>query len=416
MKRSIMLRVVLSVLVLSLALPVAVFAGGAGEKAKVSFFWALYDGLTEDFRASLETAFNKANPDTALQIVPVKWDDMQNKLTTSLAGGTPPELAVIGTRWLLDYMDTNSVDEVTKYVSKATIDNIAPGAIEAKINGKLMGIPVAAGARILTINTDITSKVPATMEEMREEAKRITVPGKVYGMIMPGKKHTETTDFCYYFYAAGGDYFATNADGSYGKCTVNSDAGVKALTYMADVAMKDKSVQDGFTSMTRMDSHPVFYAGKVGYVMIGAWVDSAMKQANATFKVKYAQIPPFAGKKQTGLIITDSIAFFSKAKGLKEAGKFIDFFYKDEWKGKFDQLIGFPPVTMSAAKAPEWQTPLYKTLGEAALTAKPWPLIKGWDEFNNIIWDACEKVFQGQASPKAALDEAASKIDAARGL
>ncbi len=168
--------------------------------------------------------------------------------------------------------------------------------------------------------------------------------------------------------------------------------------------------------MTRMDSHPVFYAGKVGYVMIGAWVDSAMKQANAKFKVAYAQIPPFAGRKQTGLIITDSIAFFSKAKGLKEAGKFIDFFYKDEWKGEFDKLIGFPPVTISAAKQSFWQTPLYKTLGEAALTAKAWPLIEGWDEFNNIIWDACEKVFQGQATPKQALDEAAAKIDEARGL
>ena len=411
MKRSFLLRFAVVVLVLAVLVPASLTA-----KTKVSFFWALYDGLTEDFRASLQSAFNKANPDIELEIVPVNWNDMQSKITTSLAGGMPPELAVIGTRWLLDYMATDSAAEVAKYVSKATLDNIAPGAMEAKINGKLMGIPVAAGARILAINTDITKVVPKTMEEMRAEAKKITKPGKVYGMIMPGKKHTETTDFCYYFYAAGGDYFATNADGSYGKCTINSPAGVKALTFMADVAMKDKSVQDGFTSMNRMDSHPVFYAGKVGYVMIGAWVDSAMKQANSTFKVAYAQIPPFAGRKQAGLIITDSIAFFTKAKGLKEAGKFIDFFYKDEWKGEFDKLIGFPPVTISAAKQPFWQTPLYKTLGQAALTARPWPLIEGWDEFNNIIWDACEKVFQGQATPKQALDEAAAKINEARGL
>ena len=180
--------------------------------------------------------------------------------------------------------------------------------------------------------------------------------------------------------------------------------------------MKDKIVQDGLPAWTRMDSHPLFYAGKVGYVMIGAWVDSAMKQANATFKVEYALIPPFAGQKQSGLIITDSIAFFTKAKDLKEAGKFIDFFYKDEWKGKFDELIGFPPVTMSAAKLPQFQTPLYKTLGQAALTAKAWPLIEGWDEFNNIIWDASEKVFLGQMTPKQALDEAAAKIDKLRGM
>ena len=152
------------------------------------------------------------------------------------------------------------------------------------------------------------------------------------------------------------------------------------------------------------------------YVFIGAWVESAMKQANATFPVTYALIPPFAGQKQSGLVITDSIAFFSKAKNLKAAGKFIDFFYKDEWKGKFDQLVGFPPVTLTAAKDPYWQTPLYKALVDASLSARPWPLVDHFDAMNTLVWTACEKVFQGQATPKAALDEAAAAVDKSRGM
>jgi multiple sugar transport system substrate-binding protein len=401
---------------LILAALIPLVACGPKEKPKATFFWALYDGLTEDFRASVEAAYNKASTDSQIQIVPVKWDDMQNKVTTALAGGTPPEISVVGTRWLLDYMSTNSIDEVTQYLSKATVDNINPAAMEAKIKGKLMGIPVAAGARIMAINNSIAKDVPTTMEELETAAKKINVPHKTYGLIMPGKTHTETTDFAYYFHAAGGDFFATNADGTYGKSTVNSDAGVKALTFMAQLALKDKVVQDNFTSMIRMDSHPVFYAGKAGYVFIGAWVESAMKQAGATFPVTYANIPSFAGQKPSGLIITDSIAFFSKAKNLKAAGKFVDFFYQDAYKGKFDQLIGFPPVTLSAAKDPFWQTPLYKALVAAALTAKPWPLVDHFDTVNTEVWTACEKVFQGQATPKAALDAAAANIDKARGM
>ncbi len=401
---------------MALLIVVALVGCAPKEKPKVTFFWALYDGLTEDFRASVEKAFNDASKDSQVQIVPVKWDDMQNKLTTAVAGGTPPEISVVGTRWLLDFMSTNSVSEVTQYLSKATMDNINPAAMEAKIKGKLMGIPVAAGARILAINNDLTKDVPQSMEDLEASAKKITKRGKTYGLIMPGKSHTELTDFAYYFYGAGGDFFETKADGSYGKCTVNSDAGVKALTFMAQLALKDKVVQDGFTSMTRMDSHPVFYAGKVGYVMIGAWVDSAMKQAGAKFPVTYASIPSFAGGKPAGLIITDSIAFFTKAKNLKAAGKFIDFFYQDAYKGKFDQMIGFPPVTLSAAKDPFWQTPLYKALNEAALTARPWPLVDGFDTLNTEAWKACEKVFQGQATPKEALDAAAAAVDKVRGL
>jgi multiple sugar transport system substrate-binding protein len=403
--------------VLILLALVLLLAGGLAwaQKAKVTFFWAHYDGLTEDYRQSLETAFMAANPDIQVELVDTDWDLMYQKLTTAVAGGQPPELSIIGTRWLLEFMDMDQVDEVTKYVSKATIDNIAPGAVEARIKGKLYGLPDAAGARILALNPNITTKVPKTMEEMRAEAIRIHKPPQVYGLLMPGKKHTEQTDFCYYLYSNGGDYFAKNPDGSYGKCTVNSPAGVKALEFMVQLATKDKVVQEGYLGLDRMDSHPLFYTGKYGYVMIGAWVESAMKNAGSTFTAQYALIPPFAGQKQSGLIITDSVAMFKKARNLKAAGKFLDFWYQDQYKAKFDELIGFPPVTMSAAKLPQFQTPLYKVLGQAAMSAKGWPLIKEMNEMTSIVWDANVKAFLGQMTPKQALDEAAAKIDQARG-
>ncbi len=408
MERSTLSRLGVALLLL---IPMAVWSA-----PKATFFWAGYDGLTEDFRASLEAAFNKQSADTQIQIVPVPWDSLQDKLNTAVAGGAPPDVSVVGTRWILDYMATDSVVEVAPYVSKATLANINPAAMEAKVKGKLMGLPIAAGARVLAINTSITKAVPTTLEELEADAIRANNPPKVYGLFMPGKAHTELTDFTYYFYGAGGNFFETRPDGSYGKCTVNSPAGVKALTFMAKLALQDKVVEDNFTTYQRIPGHPLFYAGKIGYVMIGAWVDSAMKQAGATFPVTYANIPSFAGQKPAGLIITDSVAFFSKAPNLKAAGKFIDFFYKDAWKGKFDQLIGFPPVTLGAARDPFWNTPLYKALNAAALTARPWPLVDGFDTLNTETWNACEKVFQGQATPKAALDAAAAAVDKARGM
>jgi ABC-type glycerol-3-phosphate transport system substrate-binding protein len=84
MKRSIVLYVVMTLVIAALAVPTAVFAA-----PKVTFFWALYDGLTEDYRAALESAFNKSNSGSEVQIVPVDWNLMQNKITTALAGGQP---------------------------------------------------------------------------------------------------------------------------------------------------------------------------------------------------------------------------------------------------------------------------------------------------------------------------------------
>ncbi len=183
------LKLVVSILVVLLLAAGLAFAGGqrGAEKQTVTFFWAGYDGLTEEYRASLQDAFNAAHPDIDVDIVHTDWDLMYDKLTTSIAGGKPPELSVIGTRWLLELMTMDAVDEVTQYLSKSTVDNIAPGAMEAKLKGKLMGLPVAAGARILAYNPDLTTTVPNTMEELREAAIKVHNPPNVYGLIMPGK-------------------------------------------------------------------------------------------------------------------------------------------------------------------------------------------------------------------------------------
>jgi len=130
-------------------------------------------------------------------------------------------------------------------------------------------------------------------------------------------------------------------DGSYGKSTVNSPAGVKALEFMVQLATKDKVIQEGYLALDRMDSHPIFYAGKAAYCMIGAWVESAYKQAGSTFDLKYAQIPSFQGVEGKTVIITDSIVIFKDAKNKEAAGRFLDYFYQDKWKAKFDELIGF---------------------------------------------------------------------------
>jgi multiple sugar transport system substrate-binding protein len=340
---------------------------------------------------------------------------MHEKLITSISGGQPPEVSVIGTRWLLELLSMDVVEEVTNYVSKSTVDNLFPGVMEGKIGGKLMALPIAAGARILAYNPNFASQVPGTMEELRELTIKANKPPNVYGLIMPGAKHEELTDFVYYFYAAGARFFEAKPDGSYGKCTVNSPEGVKALTFMNQLATKDKVVQEGFTTMQNREALPVFIAGKAAYVLTGAWVESVAKQNNASFQPKYGQIPAFAGRKPAPLVVTDSIAMFKKT-NLKAAGKFLDFFYQDKWRAKFDEQIGFPPVTKTVAKMPQFNTPLYQALGEANLNAVGWPLIDGWAEFNDIIWDANVEVFLGRKTPQQALDDAAALIDQKRGL
>ncbi len=386
------------------------FANGqkdsGSEKSSVTFWLADYEGIDHDYVKEIEAAFEAENPQYDLELLVVDWNALNDKLTTSLAAGTPPDASIIGTRWILEYMDLGVIVPPQDYVSKSTFDNIAPGAMEAVVDGTLMGIPFAAGSRFLAINTSLTDKVPSTMEELEQYAIEATKDGK-YGLIMPGGKHSELTDFAYYFYSAGGDFFDTG-----GKSTVNSAAGVKALEFMAKLANEDKVVQEGYLSQSRKQAQPIFMGGKAAYVMIGAWAQTEYDKMNADWDIKYAQIPPFAGNDPAPLIITDSIALFKDGKNLEGIGKFIDFLYQDKWKAPLDKQMGFPPVTITAAQRPEFQTPMYAAMAEANLNAKGWPLVTGWPETSSIMWDAIQKVELGQMSAQDALNEAAAAIDA----
>ena len=69
MKKFKLVRIGMTFVILAAFLPLLGCA--PKEKPKVTFFWAIYDGLTEDFRATVESAFNKASTDAQVQIVPV---------------------------------------------------------------------------------------------------------------------------------------------------------------------------------------------------------------------------------------------------------------------------------------------------------------------------------------------------------
>ncbi|MFQ6067185.1 MAG: ABC transporter substrate-binding protein [bacterium] len=394
---------------------------GVNAQKSVSIFWAEYDGLTPEYAHSLEKAFEKANPGVDLKIVSTPWNLLHDKLLTSIAGGKPPDLSVIGTRWLLEFLDMGVVEPIEKYLSEDLVNNIEAAAMEARIKNVLYGLPVAIGPRFMYYRPDIFRQhgipgPPETFEQMLEIAKKIHDPPNLYAVGMIGKKYIELTEFAYYLLGNDGYFFEINPDGSYGKCRVNDEAGVGALTFMNDLVNKYKVTEPGVTAKVRGDVQDLFIAGKLGIILIGGYTASLLKQRGVTFEWAPALIPYFEGKSRHALFITDSIMMFKASKNKEAAAKFLEFFYQDKWRFEFDKLVGFPPITKSVGKMEYFQTPVYKVMVDSMPGAKPWPLIKEWPEVSDIIWTEIEATFLGQKTPQQAMDDAAAKIDSLRGL
>ena len=134
------------------ALAIGLLAGSAFAETTVNFTVAEYSSKTGPFYKQVAADFEKANPDIKINIEVVPWDSLLQRLTTDIAGGTPPDMSIIGTRWLLDFASQGVAEPVDKYLMpefKSTfIDTFMKPGI---INGKTMGLPVAASARAMVI-------------------------------------------------------------------------------------------------------------------------------------------------------------------------------------------------------------------------------------------------------------------------
>ena len=404
----------LSIVLIAVALVSMSFAAFAKEE--VSIVWAEYDGLTPEFAQSLEAAFEEAYPDIDLNIISTPWNLVHDKLITSLGAGQAADLSVIGTRWIIEFMDMGVIEPIENYVSKEVLANIPESIMEGKLNNTLYGLPVAIGPRIMFYRSDLMDKAPETFEEVFEMAKKINNPPEMYGVGLGAKVHAELTDFVYYFYGNGGDFFEMTPEGQYGKCTVNSEAGVKALEFMNELANVQKVTQPSFLGDERAQVQEIFISGKSGFAMSGGFLGSLLDQRGVEFDWAPAIIPHFEGKPSAPLFVTDTVVMFNTSKNKAAAGKFLDFFYQDEWRLQFDKLTGFPPVTKSLGDDPHFQNPVAQTMVKSMEGSKAWPLIAEWPECTELIWNAVSLTLLGETDAKTALDDAAAEIDALRGM
>jgi len=395
------------------ALALMAMSGLAHAETVVDFTVAEYSSNTGPFFQEVADAFHAENPDITINIQVIPWDTLLQRLTTDIAGGTAPDISIIGTRWLLDFAEQGIAEPIDSYLTpefKSTfIDTfMSPGVID----GQTMGLPVAASARAMLVNKDLFDKAgvtpPKTWEELYDAAAKISALGDVYGFGMQGKEIETDAYFYYSLWTHGGDIL--NADGTSG---LNSQAAIDALTgykMMIDQGMTQPSP----TNYTREDVFNLFKQGQLGMVFTFPMLIPQIKAEAPDLNYEVLPFPYETTPATYG--VTDTMMMFADSDVKDAAWKFIEFAYKDEWRTKFDHGEGFLPVTKNVAAEP-YYTEDKDIAGFAAGLpyAKFAPVIANWEEIADTTVRALQTVYLGQATPEAALADAAAQINAIRG-
>jgi multiple sugar transport system substrate-binding protein len=385
----------------------------AQAQTKVDFTVAEYSSKTGPYFEEVAAAFEKENPDIDINIQVVPWDTLLQRLTTDIAGGTAPDISIIGTRWLLDFAEQDVAEPVDGYLTpefKSTfIDTfMAPSVMD----GKIMGLPVAASARAMMINMDLFEKAGATPPtnwvEFYEAAQKLAALPDTFGFGLQGKE-IETDAYYYYsLWTHGGDIL--KADGTSGLDTPEALEAANLYKKMIDEGLTQPSP----TNYNREEVFNLFKQGKVGMIFTFPMLVPQIKAEAPDLNYRILPFPEGTAKATYG--VTDTLMMFADSDVKEAAWKFIEFAYKDEYRTTFDHGEGFLPVTKGVA-AEEYYTTDPDISGFAAGLpyAKFAPTIANWEEIADTTTRTMQQIYLGQVTPEEGLKAAAAEINGIRG-
>ncbi len=371
-----------------------------------------YSDATGPYFNEMAQEFEKANPGTTIKVEEVNWDALQQKLQTDIMGGANSDLAIVATRWLLDFVHDDVAEPLDGYMDASFRDRfigqiLAPG----EIKGKVYGLPLAASTRALYYNKDLLAKAgypngPKTWNDVIDASKKLKAM-HIAGFGLQGKEIETDVYFYYGLWSYGGDVI-----GKDGKAAFNSQAGVKAAT-LYKTMIDDGLTEPGVTGYNREGVQNLFKQGRVAMVISLPFLSKQISKEAPNLKYGIGPIP--MGTTQATYAVTDSIMMFKNSKVKKSAWKFLDFLFTKSPRVEFSKTEGFLPTTKAEASDPALNGPDTRAFITLLPNARFAPTVTGWEDTAKIVSDAMQSVYLGKAQPAAALDAAAEKANRSLG-
>ncbi|MDQ6883070.1 MAG: sugar ABC transporter substrate-binding protein [Candidatus Dormibacteraeota bacterium] len=336
--------------------------------------------------------YKKANPNVTLQITPLPWSVAHDKLITSIAGRSTPDVAMIGTTWMGELTKLNAVTNLPSSFNKGDYF----GMDTATANGNAYGVPWYVETRVLYYRKDLAAaagvtSAPATWDDLTAMAQKLKAAGHKYGINF---QTNDWQEFVPFIWSAGGDVMKN------GKFTLDSPEAVKALTFYSDFFKKGLSRG---TTPQGFDLIQAFVAGDDPAFVSGPWMAGLITKAGLD-QSKWAVAPmPKGDKSATSFVGGSDWVVFKNSKNPDAAWKFVQFMMqKDSQVAWYKDLNDLPALKDGWSDSALTADPNLKVFGGQLKDAKSAPNIAQWEEVAKAIDDWEEKAALNKVTPQDA--------------
>jgi multiple sugar transport system substrate-binding protein len=377
--------------------------GADSAEGTISFLAPEYSDQTEGYWRDLISAFETENPGAKVELQMVSWTDINQKITTLVSTGKPPDILN------LDTYSNFAADELLlpaeEVLSPETQANfIEKYATNGQYDGKQYGIPISGSSRSLFYNKALFKKAgisepPKTWEELLAAAKKIKEATGKAGYGMPMGPEEAQAEFSLFAFANGGGW----KDGD--SWTIDSPANVEALKFMNE--LNDAGVtQPNPATTNRTDLWKVFGAGSLGMVMGSSFYPVLLEEQNPKLQYGIAPVPLPEGGTPVTLAVQDYMMVFNTTEHAGVAKRFLDFYYSDENYAKFIETHGFLPATKTIAEKVASENPEQKVFIDSIETAEFYPAgDPAWGAIAPKVKETLGTAVGGGSTPEAVLED-----------
>lgn len=381
------------------------------EQITLQFWTISLQPTFTDFLNGLNNQYSDVHKNVKIQWTDLPIDAIQNKLVTSSAGGTAPDVVnlntgmalILANKGALVNLDKEATAEQKSIYIKTLYDS-------AKLNDGVYAFPWYGAPQVLLYNKSLFEKagianLPTTFDEMLTDAKTMHDKTGAYICI------PET--FSNLLYLEGIPYLSSDGKTA-GFNTPETAELLKKYKTAVDAGVVPK---DGWGAWDKMLQ--LYSTSKLAMIDSGAQSIKRIKdEAPNVYKVTDVT-SPLLGKAGTILNPVMNVVVPEKSKHHKEAIDFANYITNDESQLAFCKQVQIFPSTTKAAADSFFKADT-STLEKKAITivADELPktadlsigIAKQQDVFDQIN-NAASKVMLSNADPKTALDEAAANVN-----
>ncbi|MET0699472.1 MAG: ABC transporter substrate-binding protein [Mycobacterium sp.] len=386
--------------------------------------WHGFQDTEGDAFKSLVAQYNKEHPEVKVSELYSSNDLVLQKVLTAVRGGSAPDVAYMFGSWSPNIAQIPQVVDMKEAESQADWkwDDFYPSEREAATVGdKIVGVPALVDNLAIVYNkklfADAGIEPPSptwTWDDFRAAAAKLTDASKgQYGWLIPADGSEDTVwHYLPMLWEAGGDILSPDNQ----HAIFNSDAGVKALTTLQQMAVTDKSL---YLDTTNETGPKLMNSGKIGMLVTGPWDLGSLPDIEYGVQV-LPTYPGSAGGHQTISGPDNWVVFNNGDKKKQAATDFVKWLTAPDQVKSFSLATGDLPTRVSVGQDQAFVAKLNENMpgtGEfvqnLANVKKVRPSVEQYPDISEALGQAIVSVMLGKEEPKPALDTAAQAADAA---